>query len=136
MESTFGGLLKRVAKNSWQWSDGTPEPLARDLGVLEHYSFREAEHDGFWYVEIPLAVAHKYHDELGWVLDAMPEQKTSVYPDTRPGKRAPTKVMLLPDDAWKAWAVTVVPTRATWDADSQECMINKARSLGWEKEKQ
>lgn len=158
--SCLGGTLKRIGRDQWHWSDGTPEPRVTDLSPSQHYNFRCCRRGGETHVEVMLSACHRERDVLGWVLDGVATGKyrqdlsgdhtgPRVLTDDgvsrmriEPGedpllgsepivrKRAIPKVALVPAVEWDEWAAET-PYGATWDTAHEQEIFAKARSLGW-----
>lgn len=151
MVTTLGGTLRRIERDRWEWSDGTPEPRVQDLSGSSHYNFRVQ--GGF--VEVPARLAME-EDALIWVLTGHAEgrfqralsgdHRGPLVIDTdgagrahiHPGTGEPLpgnipRVILVPRAEWDAWSASK-PLGATWDKADEPQILAKARSLGWSDE--
>lgn len=157
--SVFSGTLQRVGPNQWQWSDGTPEPRARDLSPDE-WNFRCRTDGGKTFVEVMKGAAMesralkwvidgwragKYRagasgDHTGpWIIDDEGLRKSHIQPgedpllgnEPLPESPGPIpQVILVPVEEWDAW-VKANPAGASWDTRDEEAILDKAYALGW-----
>lgn len=131
----WGGVLRRVGRDRWEWCDGTPAPEVRDLRVYDcHGSFRvvvrtdaDPREDG-WEAWVPEAVARDPRNgELAWVADLA---DAGVYRrDKYGGRGRGREVICVP---WADWLAVseFQAVGATWDTAHEPAVLERARSLG------
>jgi hypothetical protein len=148
MVTIFDGLLIRIEKGKWQWIDGSHELRVQDLHPSEKYNFRCRNVQGQTFVEVPLSVAMRDRDILGWSLSGyeqvfsgdhsgmleIREDETvgrqSLNLDGTPSMRAIPLVALVPAGEWDQWS-DAHPYGAVWDTAIEADLFDKARQLGW-----
>ena len=143
-ESIFGGLLRRIEKNKWQWADGSHELRVYDLYASQRFDLRCCDVKGETFVEVPLSTAMRERDVLGWVLSGYEQVqcaehagwldervgRQSLNLDGTPSNRAIPLVALVPAGEWDQWS-DAHPYGAVWDTAIEADLFDKARQLGW-----
>lgn len=154
--AVLGGTLCRDIVGRWRWSDGAPEPRARDLFLREtwpNYRCRPAG-DGATLVEVPendlrgdtrLARALAWcraaaagrdlsGDHVGMRVLHGDGRMTRAYSDPASGEttgaRAIPEVLLVPMEEWHRRGLAVCG--AQWDRAHDDAILAAARALGWD----